>query len=272
MNIGFVFANFNNSSLTREAIKSLEKNPHSAKHCVVVVDNRSNPDDVASLRQIEQEYKNVKVIYNQDNVGYFRGLNVGIKHLRQTGLAFDCIVVGNNDLVFPSEFFDKVANCLDLMHQYAVISPDLVTLDGVHQNPLVRTKITAFRKIVWDIYYFNYQLALLIRWIAKITSALSERKDFKSYKSGGVVYSGYGACYILTPVFFQYFEELLAPTFLMGEEFFLTTQLAGKGLEVYYEPSILVHHHDHATTDKVPSKKLWEIYRKSHHIQKKYGL
>ena len=272
MNIGFVFVNFNNSSLTREAIKSIEKSSSSANHCVVVVDNKSNPGDIESLRSIEQEYKRITVIYNQENVGYFRGLNVGIKHLRKNGLVLDCIVAGNNDLVFPPNFFNKVAGSLDRMHRYAVISPDLVTLDGVHQNPLVRNKISAFRKIVWNVYYYNYHMALIIRWIARVTRALSQRKDYKSHKKGGVIYSGYGACYILTPVFFQYYEELLAPTFLMGEEFFLSTQLAGKGLEIFYDPSIVVQHHDHATTDKVPSRKLWEMYRKSHYVQKKYGL
>lgn len=272
MNVGFVLTNYNNSSFTREAIKSLEESAYSANSTVVVVDNSSNSDDIVSLRQIGQDYPKTKIIYNQENIGYFRGLNVGMKYLRQTHLELDCIVVGNNDLVFPPDFISKLFGNKERMHQYAIISPDIVTLDGVHQNPHVRTEISAFRKFVWDVYYFNYNLALLIRWVAKVTRAFSERKDYKSHQNEGVIYLGYGACYILTPVFFQYFDELWAPTFLMGEEFFLSKQLSAKGLELFYDPRILVHHHDHATTDKIPSKDLWEICRESHHVYKKHKL
>ena len=270
MNIGFVFTNFNNSSFTREAIKSLEESPNSDNCFVVVIDNKSNQKDIESLRLIEQEYPRVDVIYNNENIGYFRGLNVGIKHLRKTDRVFDCVVVGNNDLEFPENFFEKVVNSNDKLQRYAVISPDLVTLDGVHQNPHVRTRISAFREIVWDVYYFNYYLALMIGWVAKMTHILTERKDYTSYTKEGIIYQGYGACYILTPVFFQYFEELWAPTFLMGEEYFLWKQLSEKGLELFYDPSIQVNHHDHATTSNVHSKELWKICRESHAIYKKH--
>lgn len=270
MNIGFVFTNFNNSSFTREVVKSLEDSPHSENHFVVIVDNKSNKKDIESLQEIEKEYSSVKVIYNQENIGYFSGLNIGIRHLRKSSLSLDCIVVGNNDLVFPADFYDRLISCHDRLDRYAVISPDLITLDGVHQNPLVRTKVSSFRKFVWGVYYSNYYLALIIRWFAKVTRTLSERKDYTSHQNRGVINLGYGACYILTPVFFQYFEELWAPTFLMYEEFFLSRQLSEKGLEIFYEPIIIVNHHDHATTDNLPSKKFWEISRKSFYVSKKY--
>ena len=270
MNIGFVFTNFNNSSLTRDAIRSLEDSSYSDNYSIVIVDNKSEPSDIESLRQIENEFPRVKVIYNQENIGYFSGLNIGIRYLRQSSLKLDCVVVGNNDLVFPVSFYSELVGCQEHMARYAVISPDLVTLDGVHQNPLVRTEVSSFRKFVLGVYYSNYYLALLIRWFAKVTRTLSERKDYTSHQDRGVIKLGYGACYILTPVFFQHFDELWAPTFLMYEEFFLWKQLSEKGLNIFYEPSILVNHHDHASTNNVPSKKLWEISRKSFYVSKKY--
>ncbi len=272
MNIGYVFTNFNNSSFTRGVIESLEGDGSSKSNFVVIVDNKSDTEDIDELRLIEREFPHVKIIYNNENIGYFRGLNVGIKYLRNAGLTLDCIVIGNNDLVFPANFHDRMNACRERLSEYAVISPDLLTLDGVHQNPHVRRRISTSRKYIWDIYYSSYSLALLIRYIAGATRPFTARKDCHSHQEGGLIYMGYGACYILTPLFFRHFEELQAPTFLMGEEMFLTRQLMDRGLGIFYEPGILVRHHDHATISKLPDKKLWEISRESHQLLRKLNI
>jgi GT2 family glycosyltransferase len=270
MNIGFVFTNFNNSLYTREVVKSLEEGSGSNSFTIVIVDNCSSTDDVESLKIIQRDFPRVKLIYNKENVGYFSGLNIGIKYLRQLDIIFGGIVVGNNDLVFPGDFLERMTRCKYLFRKHAVISPDIVTLDGVHQNPHVRDKTSNFREIVWDVYYSNYFIAQLIRWVAKVTRSVTERKDYTGYNKNGVIYQGYGACYILTPQFFRNFEELWSPTFLMGEEFFLWKQLSDRNLTIFYEPNIVVSHHDHATVAKVPSRIKWDICKKSHSIYKKY--
>ena len=48
----------------------------------------------------------------------------------------------------------------------------------------------------------------------------------------------------------------------MGEEYFLSKQLSDKGLHTYYEPSIKVTHHCHSAIDKIPSRKIWEMFWK----------
>ena len=270
MNVGFVFTNYNNSSYTREAVKSLADSVYAEQYSVVIVDNNSMPEDVEALIGIKRDYPSIEVIYNQQNLGFFKGWNVGIEQLRRGKPALDFMVIGNNDLVFPQDFLKQLENCRSNLHSYAVVSPDLVTLDGVHQNPHVRHRISAFREFVWDLYYSNFALARLIQWAASLTRAISERKDYTSYQQAGVIYQGYGACYILTPVFFEHFETLWAPTFLMGEEYFLWKQLIDKGQQIFYEPGIVVQHHDHASTAKIPGRELWEIYRESHLIYKKH--
>lgn len=270
MNIGFVFTNFNNSLFTREAVKSLEDSPCSDNYFIVIIDNKSEQEDVVLLQAVEVEFPRVKIIYNQENMGYFSGLNIGIRYLRQASLRLDCIVVGNNDLVFPADFYDALSRSRDKISQYAVVSPDLITLDGVHQNPHVKYGISSMREFIYDLYYSNYFLALIISWVSRVTHKITKRKDYKEYMNSGVIHMGYGACYILTPVFFKYFKELWSPTFLMGEEFFLMKQLHDEGLKIFYDSGITIEHHDHATISKVPGKKLWEMSRASHLLSKTY--
>jgi GT2 family glycosyltransferase len=268
--IGFVFTNYNNAICTIEAVKSIHLNEKGVDVPIVIVDNKSDDVDIGILKQINNDFRNTHIIFNNENIGYFKGLNKGIEYLLNSSHNISYIVVGNNDLVFPSNFVQSIHNNLKQFDLYAVISPDIVTLDGVHQNPHVVEKISIFRELIYDLYYFHYWLALAINFIAKITKLFTDRRDENQYEIAQAIYQGYGACYILGPLFFKHFNLLWAPTFLMGEELFLSKQLESKGLQIYYEPNIVVKHHDHATVSKIHSKRIWQISRASHKVYRKY--
>ncbi|MFH2027036.1 MAG: glycosyltransferase [bacterium] len=270
MILGYVCTNYNNTKYTIAAINSLitEKSNHNTE--IVVVDNCSDNENIELLKAIEQRHANVHIIYNNENLGYFKGLNCGIYYLRQHNKNIEYIVIGNNDLVFSDNFYESVLSNKATLQQHAVVSPNIITLDGVHQNPHVINGISKFREIVFDLYFSNYYLALIIKQIAKFTKKISGRKDVEQFEVAQTIYQGYGACYILCPLFFRYFDSLWAPTFLMGEELFLSKQLESKKLQIYYEPSLIVNHHFHATMDKIPGKKYWEISRESHRVYRKY--
>lgn len=270
MKVGFVFTNYNNSSYTRDVIYSLSINKNLKFFFIVIVDNNSELDDLNNLKQINQEFPFVKILFNNDNVGYFKGLNLGINYLKSNYNDINFILVGNNDLYFPLNFYETLKNKILLIEKYPVISPDLLTLDGIHQNPHVIKKISKLRNLIYDIYYFNYFISVLIDKIAYLTSRFTRRKDSDQFEIAQSISQGYGACYILGPIFFNNFDSLWAPTFLMSEEFFLSKQLEEIGFQIFYEPSIKVNHHDHATMGKLPNKKLWKISKESHKVYKKF--
>lgn len=269
MKIGLVFTNYNNSHYTRKAIHSLALNKDWNDCDVVIVDNNSAENEKKLLEDINKEYPTVHLIFNHENQGYFNGLNIGIQYLRKKA-NINFIVVGNNDLIFPDTFINSIYFNEDKFKSFPVISPDIMTIDGVHQNPHVINKVSKFREIIYTLYYSNYFLAVVIMKISEITKHISDRKDEEQYEVGQTIYQGYGACYILGPLFFKHFNDLWAPTFLMGEEFFLSKQLSDKKLQIYYEPSITVHHSCHATMGNIPNKKKWEIAREAHEIYRKY--
>jgi GT2 family glycosyltransferase len=269
MKIAFVCTNYNNTAHTREAVSSLEGN---GKHQwrIVVVDNSSDDENVYALKELASEFRNVELLLNKDNVGYFKGLNIGIKHLRSSQPDIDTMVVGNNDLVFPSDFADAITRNLSAFEKHAVVSPDIVTLDGVHQNPHVIARISRFREFIYNLYYANYYLAIAIRQMAKITRSFTDRPDETRHDVAQEIYQGYGACYILSPMFFRHFEELWSPTFLMHEEYFLSKQLSDRGMSVYYEPSIKVLHRCHGAMDAFAGRKAWEAARAAQKIYRQY--
>jgi GT2 family glycosyltransferase len=270
MKVGFILTNYNNSSYSRNAIKSIFSCNKWNDVRVVIVDNKSQECDIESLKSIKIDYPDINLIFNDVNLGYFKGLNVGIEFLRNNYPEINHIVIGNNDLVFPEDFIVTIQANADIFKLYPVISPDIITLDGIHQNPHVIFGISKIREFVWDLYYRKFIYAIIINYIAKKTRFITERKDYKEFKVARPITQGYGACYILGSVFFENFDNLWSPTFLMGEEFFLSQQLKNKKLQIYYEPKFKVQHYDHATMGKLSSKALWEITKDYHEIYKQY--
>ena len=274
MKVGFVCTNYNNSSLTRAAVASLCTGTKPDDVRVVVVDNESQESDVASLRDVAGEFAGVDLVLNPRNVGYFAGLNIGIRRMREMHPDVTHIVVGNNDLVFPPDFIERVRSHRDVFERWAVVAPDLVTLDGVHQNPHVLYPLGRIRKLIWDAYYLSYGMAAVVKQLARIARPLTVRKEnvpgTDLYKRPGPIEQGYGACYLLGPCFFRHFGRLFAPTFMMQEEFFLYEQLRSIGQLTYYDPRFVVGHHGHATVDQMPSRSRWKISRDAHRVYKNY--
>jgi hypothetical protein len=274
MKVGFVFTNYNNSSYTRKAVASLQAGGRWSDARVVVVDNKSQEADVDSLKSIVRDYPEVEVLFNSENAGYFRGLNMGIRHLRSKHPDIGHVVVGNNDLEFPEGFVQTVQENGAIFESWAVIAPDLVTMDGVHQNPHVLRSISWVRKVIWDLYYLSYVLSLIIRYTARVTRRLTSRKENLPgsllHKTPGPIEQGYGACYLLGPVFFRHFSSLCAPSFLMHEEFFLSEQLKSIEQKPYYDPRFVVVHHHHAAMGKLPTRRHWEISQDAHRTYKHF--
>ena len=269
MKLAYVCTNFNNSSFTLAAVDSLMRNAgHDIE--VFVVDNASTPEEVALLHPLTERYPSVHVIEHPSNNGYFRGLNLGLQALRQLRPDIDWVIAGNNDLEFGADFCDSIERAAEELGQHSVISPDIVTLDGEHQNPHVIAGISPLRELAYDLYYANYHLGRLIYKLAKMFPRISDRPDEEEWRTARPIYQGHGSCYLLTPRFFAQFTELWAPTFLMAEEFFLSKQLQDVGEQVYYDPRVRLTHHWHGSLEKIPSRRRWEMAREAHREYRKY--
>lgn len=267
----FVFTNYNNTSFTEKALDSISRSDAFDSR-VVVVDNGSKDKEVALLRNLEEKYNNLLVVYSDENLGYFPGLNLGLKTVRNLPEFTDetVVIVGNNDLLFDSMLKQQIFEDESLIERYPVISPNITMLDGTQQNPHVIKRISKFRELVYDLYHFNYYLACLILKIAKLTHSFTDRSDESYFAIEQEIYQGYGACYVLTPLYFSFFDELPNDTFLMYEEFFLAKQLHSVGYLTLYRPTIKVRHFCHAATGSLPGKFRWSLSKVAHKKYRKF--
>ncbi len=269
MKVAYICTNFNNSEYTREAARSFFATMGETPANMIVVDNASAAEHRQLLEELAADFPQLTVIFNPENAGYFEGLNIGIRSLEDV-VNYDWVIVGNNDLEFPQDFALKLQQESARMGQHAVISPDVITLDGEHQNPHVIARISALREVVYDLYYASYPLAMLIQRLARWLPRFSERRDEQHWRVAQPIYQGHGSVYLLSSVFFKHFRELWAPTFLMGEEFFLSKQLGDQGMQVYYDPQVQIRHHWHASLAKLPSRARWQMARDAHQVYRQY--
>ena len=135
MNLLYVCVNYNNSRVTINAVDSFLESCRNAK--CVVIDNASNSDDLVVLKERYANDVNVILLGSDTNVGYFSGLNIGLRYINSENLEYDVVVIGNNDLIFPKLFYQELLNKEELFARYLVVSPNITTSDGVKQNPHV---------------------------------------------------------------------------------------------------------------------------------------
>jgi GT2 family glycosyltransferase len=270
MKLGYVCINFNNTAVTIEAIESLVRNTGHDLY-TVVVDNASQQDEQVALASYCKGKPHCVAILNRENVGYFPGLNLGIERIRAERPDINWLVIGNNDLEFSEDFVNRLEGLQDTYAPYCVVSPDIVTLDGAHQNPHVVSGLSPLREAMYDLYYSDYYIGrLILNIVGLFPRRLSERGDEKQWQQPREIYQGHGSCYILTPKFFEKIDRLWAPTFLYYEEYFLSHQLAEVGERILYHPGVSILHKCHHSFSKLPKRKVWKFSRDAHREYRKY--
>lgn len=93
------------NSLTKQTYKSIE---------IIIVDNNSRDD---SIENINKNFPNTKIIKNNTNVGFSRGVNQGIKSSKG-----EYIVIMNNDTWTEKDFMEKLIKFY-VENKFDVVAP-----------------------------------------------------------------------------------------------------------------------------------------------------
>lgn len=261
--IAFICVNFNNSDITLEYILNVIKIKGSYNVKIIVVDNASGLSDKIKLESHVSRYPDAVLIKSETNVGYFKGLNLGIDWALKNGFS-QYQVIGNNDIEFHDNFLEVLEN-LDLAENELIVSPDIITINGIHENPHVVKRVPTLKILMFDIYYSYYFLAKII------TAFYSEARKHKAFDPDRKhIYMGNGALYVLTPNFFRHFNKLWDILFLYGEEALLGGQISSVDGKILYEPELKCNHNESSTTSNLGAKKKYYIVRESYKIYRKY--
>jgi GT2 family glycosyltransferase len=267
MKFALVLVSYNSVDETVQMIRSTYAISLSDSLDIVIVDN-SESDSYSSkiMSDLSGMPENVDIsMYRSPNNGYFAGLNYGLEKINP--LAYDYIIIGNNDLVFPGHFFGNLQKAVLPDNTFA-IAPDIISREGQHENPRYICKMSSARKIFYNIYYSNYIVARCLLFLAN--KLKFRRRGFANTKSSQCIHLSMGACYILLPLFFRHYSRLDDRVFLFGEEVLLSNQISSKDGCLYFVSGLVVHHDEHSSVSKLPRKSHYRIQQTSYKIYKEY--
>lgn len=264
----FIAVNFNNSKCTIKYIESVQKIISGAtKVEIIIVDNNSEIRDVLNIENSIKVLKNIKLIKNKKNIGYFRALNVGICDVIDKRNAL--FVVSNNDLTFKEDFILELKK-IKYDNDTLILAPNIITRDGYYQNPHYINKMSKLRKLGFRLYFTNYYIGFFLLWLKQKLKKFKPQFQNKEHAKQQFIHMGVGACYILTENFINFFSKLDERVFLWGEESLLAGQLDSVGGKTLYTPSLVLYHDESASVDKIPSKLAYKIGQQSYKIYSKY--
>jgi len=268
--ISFVTVNYNNSDFTIKYIESIKKLKNYDEHNnkIIIVDNASNDTDITKLNDYCDSLDDVEIVKSKTNLGYFKGLNLGLSRIYNIK-EHAGIVVGNNDITFNEDFLEIFAK-RKYPDRTFVIAPNIVTKDGVMQNPHVIDSVGKWHKLKSDLYFINYYLTKMSKMVLKIFRRNKKKKKKISITQPTIIKRGIGACYILLPAFFIEYDKLDDSVFMWGEEALLSNQVEKASGFTVYDPELKMVHFESASVSKMPSKKKYIITKSSYKKYRKY--
>ncbi len=106
--VSIVIPTYNNWNLTANCLKSIYKVKNKTNFELLIIDNGSTDETVKGLKEFSNRHKNIKVILNENNLGFAKANNIGAKAAKNNLLLFL-----NNDTVVTDYWLDELVNTSD---------------------------------------------------------------------------------------------------------------------------------------------------------------
>jgi len=125
-----IVLNWNNYHDTRECIESIRRSTQRVTK-IVIIDNGSTDSSFTRLRE---DYENDSLIYlirNEANLGFARGVNVGIRYALNQGADF--ILLVNNDAVLDPDCIRKLVTVMQKNPAIGLAGPRILYFNDRHR-------------------------------------------------------------------------------------------------------------------------------------------
>ncbi len=228
--VSIITVTYNSQNTLPEFLDSVLKSL-SPQDELIIVDNNSKDKTKEILKSIK--HKNLKVIFNQENYGYSKGINTGIKASKNPYLIFL-----NPDTVVPQEWIDLI------LHHF-----DEKNVGGV--SPLSDYAVSFQHYSV----YFN-ELAEFENKNLNIVSNYIKNKAYKKSKNSKLLI---GFCFATKREILEKVGYLDENLFLGNDDLEISWRLRENGYSLKIALDTFVHHKGHesfktesrSTTDKL---------------------
>lgn len=252
MKIVFIIVHYGNKDVTSSFIRSIQKHQE-FDVSICVVDNSNN----FSL-DVSSEF--IEILKPSKKFGFFGGARFAYDNLTSRGLFYDFYAICNNDLILEdNSVFQKLKTLID--ENYDIIAPDIITLDGVHQNPHRKFRPSRNIRCYYKLIYSNIYVAKVFYFLNRIRKKTNQ-KDI-ALDTEEVIFSAHGAVMFVKKSFFDKGGFIDNGFFLYGEEDSIAFQCDMLNCKILYTPNIRIKHLESVNTRDVNFSKKYSFQKES---------
>jgi GT2 family glycosyltransferase len=220
---------------------------------LIIVDNSDKVKPPDFLRKTSG-YEFVHYIDSEVNTGYFHGAKKGLEaYLQEHSVYPEWILVTNVDIVFTPRFFIQLKTIKEI-NRLGMIAPSILSQKWkLDYNPGLEKRYSKqklqFHRIIYSHYYFHNLYLILAytkRWLA---GAFRKRRTEVAEQTQGQkrIYAPHGSCLVFNKNYFTFGGTLDLPNFLFGEEIFVAESSKQMGLDIIYDPRLVIYDYEHAS-------------------------
>ena len=213
--VGIVIVNFNGKDYLKDCLKSIKENTPRIDYKIVVVDNNSSDDSIIFLKQ---NYPDISIIMNKENIGFPIANNQGTKYLYNR-YDPDYFYFLNNDTKVTPGWLEEVIR-VSKKYNAALVTSKQLYYDGKPHD------IAGWIKFLGAKYY-NGDEDKEVGWVNGAT--LLVKKE------------------IIERI--GYLNENYSPAYYEETEW--EKRITNAGYKIYYSPKSVVYHKGMGTSKKV---------------------
>jgi len=213
----YIILNFKTYQYTIQLVNELTKCVNNDS-LVLVVDNASPNESFKVLLHTFQDYTNVEIIQSNENGGFAKGNNFGLRYAEKFSPQYVCII--NNDVHFDNELVDRLALIYEKLPDAGVIAPIQYLPSG---------QMARFRSLEYPTFIKDCLEYILWPSISKYHMYID------NFKTPGAqpVYIIPGAFMFTNYLNFKKMGFFCEETFLFGEERFVGAYAKKNGFQNY---------------------------------------
>ncbi|QIB27576.1 glycosyltransferase family 2 protein [Caloranaerobacter azorensis] len=260
MDLSIIIVNYNTRELTRQTLQSIYKYNHNLDFEVIVVDNNSSDD---SINMIKDEFPQVILIQNKENLGFSKANNIGINKSKGK-----YILLLNSDTIIQRDTLEIMVDFMETNKEVGAAGCKVVLPDGNLDKACKRSFPTPRNA------FYN---------ALKLDKLFPHNKRFGEYNLTYLNEDEMHEVDSLVGAFMMVRREVIEEVGLLDENFFMYGEdidwcyrIKKSGWKIVYYPKTKIIHYKGGSSKKKNPKIIYEFYRAMYlffekHYKNKYS-
>ena len=243
MKLSVIIVNWNTRDLTLQSLRTFYEHAPACEFEVILIDNDSSDD---SVKKIKEQFPQVTLVENDDNLGFGKANNQGMRMARG-----EYIFLLNSDVIVLEGGVQRLVDYLDQHKDVTMVGPRLLNEDRTFQ-------LACRRGLPNPMNSFMYLFGL--SKIVKSKGASSYKKEHDDPNVTEPVDAISGAAMMFRRIVFEKTGGFDETFFMYGEDLDLCKQVQDNGWKTVYVADAQIVHLGGGSSAKRRTKSLINFY------------